>query len=325
MQVRAMMRVSVVIPAYNARDSLELCLLSLAHQEGRGTAYTAEVIVVDDGSTDGTGTMVAEFGGVPGRGPGGDIVIRYVHEPRTPASGRARARNIGLRHATGDLVVLLDADQMVGSAFLAEHVASHTGQDDALVVLGPRFQLGEGTADRERLRGGFSLEALPPVVRGDEREPVFAALDCGPEGLETAWHYMWTCNVSVRRSHLTALGGFDEAFVGWGLEDSELGYRLKRAGARFARNPSAVVYHEHRNGVTARMHREWRRNLARFERKHDDPVVLLQRVFDPVIDPSAELELTWIESAVRFELAARALRGRGRTPLGLLPENSGAS
>ncbi|MEV0265449.1 glycosyltransferase [Streptomyces sp. NPDC050617] len=309
---------SVVIPAYNARDSLELCLLSLSHQEGCGTAYTAEVIVVDDGSTDGTDTMVAELGGGLG------IRVRCVREPRTPASGRARARNIGLRQATGDLVVLLDADQVVAPAFLAEHVASHTGQE-ALVVLGPRFQLGEGAADRERLRSGFSLEALPPVVRGDEREPVFAALDCGPDDLETAWHSMWTCNVSVRRSHLTALGGFDEAFLGWGLEDSELGYRLARAGVRFARNPRAVVYHEHRPGVTARMHREWRRNLARFERKHDDPVVALQRVFGPVIDPAAGSELTWIESAVRFELAARALRGHGRTPLGLLPENSGAS
>ncbi|MFD7668421.1 glycosyltransferase family 2 protein [Streptomyces sp. NPDC059788] len=306
---------SVIIPAYNARDSLELCLLSLAHQQAGGAVYTTEVVVVDDGSSDDTGKMVA--------GLATGLDIRYVHEPRTPASGRARARNIGLEAATGDLVVLLDADQVVAPTFLAEHVASHTGEDD-LLVLGPRFQLGEGPADRERLRDGFALEALPPVVRGDEREPVFAALECGPEDLETAWHFMWTCNTSVRRSHLTALGGFDEAFLGWGLEDSELGYRLARAGVRFAHNPRAVVYHEHRHGVTARMHREWCRNLARFERKHDDPVVPLQRVFGPVIDPAVASDLTWIESAVRFELAARALRGRGRTPLGLLPENTGA-
>ncbi|MFI9081877.1 glycosyltransferase family 2 protein [Streptomyces sioyaensis] len=297
---------SVLIPAYNARDALELCLLSLARQV-LNTEHTVEVIVVDDGSEDGTGTMVT--------GLSTSLDLRYVFEPRSPTSGRARARNIGLELASGDLVVMLDADQMVAPAFLAEHVCSHTGQDD-LLVLGARHQMGEGQADPGRLRGAFSLDAFPPAVRGDERELVLAALACGFEELDTCWHHMWTCNASVRRHHLAAVGGFDEDFLGWGLEDSELGYRLHRSGVRFHYTPRAVVHHEHRGaGVSAQMLGEWRRNLAHFTRKHDDPVVMLQRVFDPVIDPHTASDVTWAECAVRFELAARALHGRSQLPL----------
>ncbi|MFE6684939.1 glycosyltransferase family 2 protein [Streptomyces sp. NPDC057743] len=295
------MRISVVVPAYRARDALELCLLALARQS-LDAAHSAEVIVVDDGSADGTDRMVATL-------PAG-LDVRYVYEPRSPASGRARARNLGLAHATGDLVVLLDADQVVAPTFLAEHARAHAEGDD-LVVVGRRFQLGDGPVDRERLRYEFSFEALPPVVRGDEREPVLEAFACELAGLETAWHYVWACNASVRRGHLVAAGGFDEAFVGWGLEDAELGYRLTRRGLRLRYATEPAVYHLHRESPPAARHGEWRRNLAHFASVHDDVVVLLQRVFEPVVDPTGPGRGRH-ECALRFELAARALAGRLR-------------
>ncbi|AIA08144.1 glycosyltransferase family 2 protein [Streptomyces noursei] len=297
------MRISVVIPAYRARDALELCLLSLARQS-LDAEHSAEVIVVDDGSIDGTDRMVAAL-------PAG-LDLCYVYEPRSPASGRARARNLGLAQAVGDLVVLLDADQVVAPTFLAEHVRAHAGSDD-LVVVGRRFQLGDGQVDRERLRYEFSFEALPPVVRGDEREPVLEAFGCELAGLETAWHYLWACNASVRRSHLLAAGGFDEAFVGWGLEDAELGFRLIRRGLRLRYATEAAVYHLHRAPVSPARHRQWRRNLAYFTAKHDELVVVLQRAFEPAIDPAGAGRGRH-ECALRFELAARALAGR-RAPV----------
>ncbi|MFE7312221.1 glycosyltransferase [Streptomyces sp. NPDC057555] len=295
------MRISVIVPAYRARDALELCLLSLARQS-LDAQHSAEVIVVDDGSADGTDRMVAAL-------PAG-LDVRYVYEPRSPASGRARARNLGLARASGDLVVLLDADQVVAPTFLAEHVRAHA-EDDDLLVVGRRFQLGDGPVDRERLRYEFSFEALPPVVRGDEREPVLEAFGCELAGLVTGWHYVWACNASVRRSHLVAAGGFDEAFVGWGLEDAELGYRLTRRGLRLRYATEAAVYHLHQEPAAASRHREWRRNLAHFTDVHDDVVVLLQRVFEPAVDPTGQGRSRH-ECALRFELAARALTGRLR-------------
>ncbi|WP_411122411.1 glycosyltransferase family 2 protein [Streptomyces sp. x-19] len=291
--------VSVIIPAYNARATLEACLLSLTHQRPQGNG-SFEVLVIDDGSTDGTGPMVDSFAS--------RLDLRYVHEPRTPASGRARARNIGLALATGSLVVTLDADQVVGPDFLAEHVRAHGTADDLLVV-GRRHQLGEGTFDLACLARGFSLGALPEVVRGDEREPVFAALGGELSDLRTAWHYLWTCNASVRRDRLAAVGGFDEEFHGWGLEDAELGYRLVQDGVRMRYSTRAAVYHEHRSPVSASMYREWRANLAHFARKHPDPVVRLQEMFAPAIDPAAPAAEAWVDTAVRFEHRARALAG----------------
>ncbi|MEK2472647.1 MULTISPECIES: glycosyltransferase family 2 protein [Streptomyces] len=290
-------KVSVLIPAYNACATLEACLLSLTHQRLR-RPFSFEVLVVDDGSDDGTGTMVDSFTS--------RLDLRYAYEPRTPASGRARARNIGLAMATGSLVVTLDADQVVGPDFLAHHLRAHGAATDLLVV-GRRCQLGEGKFDLARLARGFSLDALPEVVRGDEREPVFAALSCQLTHMRTAWHYLWTCNASVRPERLAASGGFDERFRGWGLEDAELGYRLVRDGVRMRYSARAAVYHEHRSPVSASMYREWRENLGHFAHKHPDPAVRLQEMFAPAIDPAAPAAEAWVDTAVRFEHAARAL------------------
>ncbi|MCS0636940.1 glycosyltransferase [Streptomyces sp. LP05-1] len=337
-------RVSVIIPAYNARTTLRACLLSLIHQEaarrppvpeppapepaGRAprpsygpdraygaeparahpythAPYTYEVIVVDDGSSDGTAGMLAGF---PDR-----LDLRYVHLPRSPLSGRARARNAGLAMATGELVVTLDADQVVEPGFLGEHVRAHA-TDPALLVVGRRLQLDEGEIDQEALARGFDLSALPPVVRGDEREGVFRVLACELADMATGWHHAWTCNASVRRDRLIAAGGFDEGFAGWGLEDAELAYRLVRDGAGMRYSTRAAVYHEHRQPVTAAMYREWRENLAYFLRKHPDPAVRLQEMFAPAIDPDRSVHGSWEETAARFEHAARALGG-GPRPL----------
>ncbi|WP_173019453.1 glycosyltransferase family 2 protein [Streptomyces alkaliphilus] len=301
------MKASVIIPAYNARAALRGCLLSLAHQN-RETTGSFEVIVVDDGSSDGTGEMIERFPA--------DLDLRYVHEPRTPRSGRARARNIGLAMATGDLVVTLDADQVVAPSFIGEHIRAHATDPDLLLV-GRRMQLGEGDIEAATRGDGFDVSALPEVVRGDERERLFEEFSFDLADMVTAWHHVWTCNASVRRDRLNAVGGFDEGFTGWGLEDAEVGYRLARAGVRMRYTTRAAVHHVHREPLTTAMYREWRRNLAYFIHKHPDPIVRLQEMFAPAIDPEATANGGWVGTAARFEAAARALeRERHRPPLG---------
>jgi glycosyltransferase involved in cell wall biosynthesis len=97
-----MPRVSVVVPAYNSaahiRETLEGALAQ--------THADREVIVVDDGSTDGTGDVVASFGSV----------VQYLRQPN---AGVGAARNHGFRLSTGDFLAFLDADDIWSPDFLA--------------------------------------------------------------------------------------------------------------------------------------------------------------------------------------------------------------
>lgn len=287
------MKVSVVIPAYNSRTGLDLLLLTLGHNR-LGPEHSVEVVVVDDGSTDGTSDLLD---GHPSR-----LDPRHLYLPRTATSSRAAARNAGIAAATGDLVIFLDADQIVGPNLLAEHVRFHQLRRD-LVVVGPRDELSPGVPDRAALARGFTTSALPPVESADPRTGLLAEFSGNLNNLATCWTYLYTCNASVRRDHLLAIGGFDESFVGWGLEDTDLGFRLRQRGLAFAVNPAAVQYH-HRTEVTARRYAEWRRNLDRMIRKYRrTPEVVLQSLV-------GRPDLAWDEGMRRFEYAVRALHGR---------------
>ncbi|MGB3438621.1 MAG: glycosyltransferase [Actinophytocola sp.] len=294
-----MTRLSVVIPAYNAADGLRTCLRSLESQV-LSPEDSYDVIVVDDGSTDDTGAVVED--------PGWRFPVHYLHLPRTEQSGRSRARNTGIRAATGDVIVMVDADEIVPPGFLAQHARPHRRRDD-LVVVGPRHHLAGRRLGPDDLTSLFNGDHDALVAKRDSRDALLAVLSHNFNNLATGWHHMFSCNASVRREHLLHVGGFDEDFTGWGLEDSELGYRLHRRGIAFAYVPDAVIYHQHRQAIDARMHAEWRRNLTRFVAKHPEPDVAAQWVIEPSVDPAAD-QLSWVECALRLEFAVRAVRGR---------------
>ncbi|WP_067510250.1 glycosyltransferase family 2 protein [Actinoplanes sp. TFC3] len=293
------MKISVVIPAYNSRAGLELCLLTLAHTQ-LPAQHSFEVVVIDDGSDDGTAAMLASYPA--------PYELSWETLPRTPSSGRSAARNAGIHRASGDLVLMVDADQVVTPRLLAEHARYHE-LSTALVVIGRRDELAPGPLDRDLLARRFTQQALPPVRTPDSREAVYEHFSANLNNLAGRWHHLYSCNASVRREHLLSVGGFDESFRGWGFEDTELGYRLHQHGLAFAYNPAALVYHQHEQQVTARMFAEWRRNLRRFAVKHGNaPEIVAQSVL-------GRPEITWEHGMQRFEYAARALAGRLPQPL----------
>jgi len=104
--------ISVVIPTYNRRQILEKCLLALDRQTLSPEAY--EVILVDDGSTDGTGEMVESLRV--------RYTLRYFRQERR---GPAAARNAGVRAASADLIVFIDSDIVVTEGFLEAHLEAH--------------------------------------------------------------------------------------------------------------------------------------------------------------------------------------------------------
>ncbi|MBI5357128.1 glycosyltransferase family 2 protein [Candidatus Collierbacteria bacterium] len=106
--------ISVVIPVYNEEKVIGRCLESLAGQ----TLKPKEVIIVDDGSTDGTEREVEIATGRTGRyTPRNDVVVlRQKH------LGAGAARNLGTKHSTGDILVFVDADMIFSRTFLADLV-----------------------------------------------------------------------------------------------------------------------------------------------------------------------------------------------------------
>ena len=196
------MRLSVVVPTYNRSEVLRVCLASLARQTLPSDQF--EVLVVDDGSTDDTESVVRSFQGA--------LLVRYLRQPHN--RGRAAARNRGIREATGDVVVFVDSDVFPVPGFLAAHRSVHLASPRA-VGRGPLLLTNH-------LDDPFGKPPLLP--------------DPSPAFLDTA-------NASVRREHLLAAGGFDEEFRHYGWEDADLGLRLRRMGLRRVYDRRALAYH----------------------------------------------------------------------------------
>lgn len=206
--------VSVVIPTYNRRRRLAAALSGLAAQEPVDGGF--EVIVVDDGSTDGTTDYLSS-----------SMTPLRVTARRQPNSGPAAARNRGIEAAKGELVVFIDDDVVPVPGFLASHLHRHEQTDDDLVVIGPM----NTPAD-------FPLS---PWVRW-EQSMLYKQYDAMKRGdYEATARQFYTGNASVARRHLEAAGGFDTTFRR--AEDVELAYRLAAHGLHFTFVPEAMVLH----------------------------------------------------------------------------------
>ncbi|MBI2267115.1 MAG: glycosyltransferase family 2 protein [Armatimonadetes bacterium] len=196
-----MKTISVQICSYNRKEILEKVLTTLGSQTLSPCCY--EVVLVDDGSTDGTGEMV--------KGLRVPYSITYHHQVN---SGLATARNAGLSRCTGDIILYIDDDVLADPCLLSEHLAAHRKHPDSVI------------------KGWVNHVEAPEIPR----EPRFTMQD-----VSTA--FFWTSNVSVGRHFLEKVGGFDESFKEYGWEDLELGYRLRKAGLRSRFWKKAVAYH----------------------------------------------------------------------------------
>lgn len=212
--------ISVVIPTFNRIDTLEYVIPSLLASELDLHRY--EIIVADSMSTDGTAEYLA---GISRSFPN----VRHIPGPYT---GRAGARNAGISASNGVLVLFTDADIIASPDLLNSHLQRHafsaTAGKRRVAVVGKEIQV-HSLAEYQHLRD--NPEARRPL-HPDSRKRV-------------DWLYFLTGNASVRREELEAMSGFDESFTGYGHEDLELGYRLKRAGVELLYEPAAVNFHWH--------------------------------------------------------------------------------
>jgi GT2 family glycosyltransferase len=202
--------VSVVIPTYNRLPQLRRVLAALGEQ----TYGDVELVVVSDGSTDGTD----EFLDSDAR------PANVVFVPQANA-GPAAARNTGVRVASGALVLFVDDDVVASPELVAEHVGSH--RDGHTVVIGPMV-----TPDDHDMSAWVRWEQRMLYKQYDAMERG----DWAP-----TFRQFYTGNASVPRESLLELGGFDTTFRR--AEDVELAYRLAGTGHSFVFNRRAVGYH----------------------------------------------------------------------------------
>jgi glycosyltransferase involved in cell wall biosynthesis/GT2 family glycosyltransferase len=207
--------ISVVVPTYNRLDRLRRTLEGLAVQTG--LAAPPEVVVVSDGSTDGTDEYLAS-----------DAVPLPVVAISQPNAGPAAARNHGVRRASGQFVLFVDDDAIPAPDLVAAHLRHHAESGgDSTVVIGPM------TTPED--------DVLSPWCRW-EQEMLYKQYDAMGRGLWAATaRQFYTANASVARRHVLDVGGFDEAFRR--AEDVELAYRLADRGLQFTFARDAVVVH----------------------------------------------------------------------------------
>jgi hypothetical protein len=98
-------------------------------------------------------------------------------------------------------------------------------------------------------------------------------------------------------------------FDGWGLEDSELGYRLYQAGPKFAYHRDAILYHQHQEFSPGEIYLDWKRYLSYFRAKYAGVEVKLQWAMERFFNLAVR-DLDWQDCCIRVECAARAGRPR---------------
>ncbi len=202
-------KVSIIIPAKNAQNTIQKCLDSILNLNYKNF----EVIVVNDGSIDDTEKILKTYNNIK--------VIT------TKDTGPSSARNIAIEHASGEFIAFTDADCIADTEWINE-------------------LLGEFLTETTAGAGGSQKSPKDETEFGRKIQEFFKIFgfvsDYIKSGCKTRQTtHNPTCNVMYRKSVLIELGGFLEGL--WPGEDVELDYRIKKKGYGLIFNPAAIVYH----------------------------------------------------------------------------------
>lgn len=280
------MKCSVIIPYYKRKELLINTLYSLAKQEQMDKRF--EVIIIDDGSNDITEENILALGL--------SINIKYFSYPRSDKSGASFARNRGIEHASGELLIFLDCDILVWPDFVYQHYRFYSMCPDkeAVLQIGLRKKLNQtgitGTAGITRSQ-----------YDEDQRVRAFEIFSHNLAAIKTNWHLVYSNNISISGKTVEKYGGFDENFKGWGFEDTEFGYRMCKHSVKIVYNPAIEVFHQyHEFALDDNRLEGWKQNYNYFVSKHPDMPVMLQKVFEEFFDPDLVKKLI-IREKIQFD------------------------
>lgn len=224
------MKVSLIITTYNWKEALKLVLQSVMAQ----SRLPDEVIVADDGSSDGTGEMV--------KGMAQGAPTPLIHSWQEDKGFRAaRSRNLAISRAVGDYIVLLDGDMVLHKDFVKDHLEFARKNS---FVQGSRVLIREPKTMAMLARGlevfsvfTLGLENRKNCLRSRLLARIFSRRSKKKTGIRS-------CNFAFWKGDALAVNGFNEDFVGWGREDSEFATRLMNKGVwRRDLKFQALAYH----------------------------------------------------------------------------------
>ena len=206
------MDISIVIPTYNRKDRLKQCLESVFKQDYPQDKF--EVIVVDDGSTDGTPMMLKALSNVRSS-------LRYFIQAH---KGPAAARNLGIKNASANIIGFTDNDCVLSLDWTKKMVEAHKLYPDAVVI------------------GGLTKVDSHRTIALVSQSLSNGAIQSNIDGkLETI--FFPTCNVSLKKSYLSD-ERFDESFPLPAGEDLELFWRLFKKGHNFIYDQGIEIFHD---------------------------------------------------------------------------------
>ena len=211
-----MHKVSVVIPTLNRADLVAQTIDRIERQTVDRSLY--EIVVVDNSSTDHTQQVLAQK----------SVTYPNLRIHSQTKRGAAATRNVGIRKADGEFVLFIDDDIFAEPTLIESHLKYQNANPGTSVI-------GSVSAPWEK--------ASDPFLRylRDKRIMNPYSIKCGPMDFS----YYHTGNVSTPRKMLLDVGGFNEEFSVYGMEDIELGYRLEKMGCRMVSGKDAKALHQY--------------------------------------------------------------------------------
>lgn len=260
------MKLSIVIPTYNAHEWIQGCIDSIIlHQP----ACSYEIIVVDDKSTDDTVAIVRQ------RFPAVRLLLNNKN------LGFGKTVNVGVRASSGDYILVLNNDTWMHEGALDAMLAYFDGHP-CVGIVGPKVLNADGSLQQQcRRRIPTPTAALlyfTGVAKLFPKNPALAGylMTASDENETTEVDAVSGAGLMVRRAVVDRIHGFDEEYYLYG-EDMDFCWRAKLAGWKVMYHPAAVITHFGGQGGTGKRRLyatiEWHRAMWIFYRKHRAPRV----------------------------------------------------
>jgi glycosyltransferase involved in cell wall biosynthesis len=272
--------VSVVIPTYRRRTGLTEVVSAIAADR-----YPSEIIVVVDGSDDGSMELLQELAA-------SDRRLRPLWQENR---GQGAARQNGVEHAGGDVVLLLDDDVIAGPGLARRHALAQSRVSDTLVVgYMPTIR------PSRRQPGNFSTH-----LYADDYERACAGFEADPSSVIT---HLWAGNLSIRRSDALRVG-LDSGPDFVRHEDQTFGLRCARAGLTAVFDRSLAARHAHVRDVNSFARQAWHQGESRRMLGQLYPDLVADPDPRTTLSPPVRAAVNAITAPATHHLAVAVLRG----------------
>jgi glycosyltransferase involved in cell wall biosynthesis len=230
--------ISIIIPVYNSEKTIDETIEALMKQNYSKKDY--EIIVVDDGSTDRTVDVVKKFKTVK--------LVKQKHK------GPAAARNIGVKHAKGGIILFTDADCIPIKNWIKNMVKPF--KNKKIVGVSGSYR----TLNNDKLVARFTGYEIADRHKSMEKQKNI--------------DFIGTFSAGYRKDIFLKFKGFDESFPIASGEDPELSFKINKAGLNMVFQPKAFVYHKHPDSLKKYLKQKFWRAYWRIAlyKKHKDKI-----------------------------------------------------